>query len=296
MIEADEAFIVPQASDDGFIDTMLKICQENNIKLIFSLHDWETPFIAKNLDLFRENGTIAVVSKPEVIHVCLDKYATFLFAQKHGISSCHTYVTTADVKEALGERIVRYPLILKPRRGQGSLGLEIVKTSGELRCAFQLLRRRISRMNGNGLLQDDAGQTIVIQEYIDGTEYGMDVVNDLSGNFVTCFVKRKLGMRAGETDAAETVRDKKLEALGRKIGTSLGHVGMLDVDIIVQDDVPYLLEMNPRFGGHYPFSHMAGADIPSAIIAWAKGEAPDSNWLKIKPGVRCFKDIAIVKE
>ncbi len=35
----------------------------------------------------------------------------------------------------------------------------------------------------------------------------LDVLNDLQGRYVTTLVKRKLSMRAGETDRAVTVHD-----------------------------------------------------------------------------------------
>jgi carbamoyl-phosphate synthase large subunit len=140
---------------------------------------------------------------------------------------------------------------------------------------------------------DESG--LIVQERIFGEEYGLDVVHDLKGRFAACFVKRKLGMRAGETDAAETVDSPELVAFGRLIGERLGHIGVLDVDVMVDSSGPCLLEMNPRFGGHYPFSHEAGANIPAALIAWADGLVPDPSWLKVRSGVRCCKDISMLR-
>ena len=154
----------------------------------------------------------------------------------------------------------------------------------------EIVRKRIPSVHGF-----DNNDTVIIQEMIQGQEYGLDVVNDLKGNFVTCFVKRKLGMRAGETDAAETEHNPVLEELGEAIGRVSRHPGVMDVDVIVREQMPYIIEMNPRFGGHYPFAHMAGANIPAALIAWANGEEPDSKWLKASPNVRSFKDISVIK-
>jgi carbamoyl-phosphate synthase large subunit len=74
----------------------------------------------------------------------------------------------------------------------------------------------------------------------------------------------------------------------------MGHLGVLDVDVIEQDGILYVLEFNPRFGGCYPFSHMAGANLPAAYVAWALGMQPDPSWLRVRAGVKCFKDFMLV--
>ena len=129
---------------------------------------------------------------------------------------------------------------------------------------------------------------------VTGVEYGVDIVNDLAGEHACCFVKEKQGMRSGETDAAVTAEDQAIASIGARIGRALRHVGPLDADMIRDGDRICLLEMNPRFGGHYPFSHLAGANVPAALIAWAEGKEPDPHWLHVLPGVHACKDIVPV--
>jgi len=74
----------------------------------------------------------------------------------------------------------------------------------------------------------------------------------------------------------------------------MGHLGVLDIDVVERDGTLYVLEFNPRFGGCYPFSHMAGANLPAAYVAWALGEKPDPLWLRARAGVKCFKDFSFV--
>jgi len=137
-------------------------------------------------------------------------------------------------------------------------------------------------------------RNVMIQEFLRGQEYGLDIVCDLEGQYVTTFVKRKITMRAGETDRAETVDRPDIEAVGECIARQLGHVGNLDCDVFDTPNGLFVLEMNPRFGGGYPFSHIAGANIPAALIAWANHETPSPAWLKVRPGVRSAKCDRIV--
>src|SRR5207248_4061835 len=115
--------------------------------------------------------------------------------------------------------------------------------------------------------------------------YGLDIVNDLNGRYVCTFAKRKLRMRAGQTDRAVTVKDERLEKLGQTIGENLGHVGILDCDLFVSEQGCRVIDLNPRIGGGYPFSHIAGANYPAALIAWMNGEQADPKFFQIQPHV-----------
>jgi carbamoyl-phosphate synthase large subunit len=290
MLAADIACVVPSALDQDFIPILLGICRNNAVRLLLSLHDWEAPFIAAHEERFAEAGVKLGVSAPRVIETGLDKFATWKFCQSHRIKAPATYVEEEKVLGALKERSLTFPLMVKPRRGQGSLGLYVVNNGQELTAALLLLRGQISSFQDNHLSARDGAFSVIIQEYIKGDEFGLDVVNDLDGRFRACLVKRKFAMRAGETHEAESVNNPVLEEFGATIGRALGHVGMLDVDVMVRDGQPYLLEFNPRFGGHYPFSHLAGANVPAALVAWASGEEAKPEWLQIRPGIRAMKE------
>ena len=98
-------------------------------------------------------------------------------------------------------------------------------------------------------------------------------------------LKQKLAMRAGETDKAVTVDLPEVREMGRKIGEALGHIGNLDVDIMQRADGAYcVLELNPRFGGGFPFSYEAGVNLPKAIIEWVKGNKVDASMLQPECG------------
>lgn len=295
LLAADRSYVVPPAIDPEFIEALLRICREEAIGLLCSLHDWEAPFLAANIKRFESLGVTAVVSSPQVIEICLDKHATGAFCAANCLRFPTSWLCVADAMGAVASGRAEFPLIVKPRRGQGSIEVYTAETADELAVLYRMAARRTARHAANGLLGAADEQPILIQERIGGTEYGLDVVNDLSGRFVVAFVKRKLAMRAGETDVAVTVQSDALEAVGREIGVRLGHVGLLDVDVMVDAQGPCVLEMNPRFGGHYPFSHEAGADVPAALIAWAQGQYPDPRWLQIATGVKAFKDIAMVQ-
>lgn len=292
MLAAECRYVIPEAGDPKFVDALLSVCKDHDVGLLFSLHDWEAPFIAKASLRFEAAGVRLGVSSAEVLDTCLDKLKTYLFCQSHGIASPQTFGTQSEALAALEEGSLQFPLIVKARHGQGSLALHKVFSIDELAAACLLAEAQVRRFADNdiGLAADSS---LAIQELIVGVEYGLDIINDFHGRFRACLVKKKLGMRAGETDAAISVEDPVLRELGERIGICLRHTAMLDADVIVRDGQPFLIEMNPRFGGHYPFSHQAGADVPSALVALASGREPDPAQLRVMPGVASQKDLVL---
>jgi carbamoyl-phosphate synthase large subunit len=178
-----------------------------------------------------------------------------------------------------------YPVMVKPRFGVSSIGNHFADDDEELAFFFRRCRKQIAATFLASSSAADPDTAVLIQEAIDGDEYGVDIVNDLDGHYACTFVKRKLRMRAGQTDRAVTVDDPRLEAVGALIGRRLGHRGILDCDLFVDREGVCVIDLNPRFGGGYPFSHLAGANVPAALLAWAGGTKVDPAWLRVAPNV-----------
>jgi carbamoyl-phosphate synthase large subunit len=282
---ADEGIIVPPMSDAGYFDALLSICEEQQVRLLISVNDLELGGLARHAAQFHDLGTIPVVADRTVIATCQDKWATFNLLSSSGIPTPATYLGPERVREALASGAAKFPLILKPRWGSSSFGLERIEDDRELSLAYEWGMIQVRRSNYWNLSQGDCENCLVFQEQLLGDEYGLDVVNDLEGNHAATLMRRKLVMRFGNTDRAITVDDHRLEQLGELIGRRLRHVGSLDCDAMMTESGPQVLDLNPRIGGGYPFSHVAGANLPAALIAWANGEEVDPAWFKPRPGV-----------
>lgn len=280
---ADVKLQVPAVYDPEYVNITLNICKEQQIDVLLSLNDLELPILAENKGRFEELGVKVIVSSPEVIDIAFDKYKTAQWVESLGLVAPKTYVRLEDAKKALAAGEIEFPLFMKPRWGSGSIGLESIADMEELDIYYNLLLKKIKKTI---LATASVGdEYIMIQEKLTGSEFGLDIMNDLNGKHVAVSVKQKLAMRAGETDKAVTVDLPEVREMGRKIGEALGHIGNLDVDIMQRADGAYcVLELNPRFGGGFPFSYEAGVNMPKAIIQWAKGEEVDSQMLQPEYG------------
>ena len=275
---ADVKLQVPAVYAENYVDITLDICKEHKIDALISLNDLDLPILAENKARFEALGVKVIVSDPDVIDICFDKYKTAQWVESLGLKSPKTYVRLQDVKDALAKGEVEFPLFMKPRWGSGSIGLESIADMEELDIYYHLLMKKIKKTI---LATASVGdEYIMIQEKLTGNEFGLDAMNDLKGNNVGVSVKQKLAMRAGETDKAVTRDLPEVREMGRKIGETLKHIGNLDVDIMQNANGDYcVLELNPRFGGGYPFSYEAGVNMPKAIIEWVKGNEVDPSTL-----------------
>ncbi len=291
---ADVKIQVPAVYDPKYIDITLDICKEQKVDALISLNDLELPILAEHKAKFEAQGVKVIVSDPEVIDICFDKYKTAQWVESIGLNAPKTYVRLADAKAALAKGEIAFPLFMKPRWGSGSIGLESIADMKELDIYYNLLMKKIKKTILAAASVGD--EYIMIQEKLGGKEFGLDVINDLKGNNIAVSVKQKLAMRAGETDKATTVDLPEVREMGASIGRNLKHIGNLDVDIMQRANGDYcVLELNPRFGGGYPFSYEAGVNMPKAIISWLKGERVDASILTPKYGKTFAKNDYLVE-
>ena len=113
----------------------------------------------------------------------------------------------------------------------------------------------------------DKYENLMIQEYMDGTEYGIDVYIDMiSKKVVSVFIKKKILMRAGETDKSVSVKNNELFDLVINFVKKLGFIGQIDIDVFEKNGKFYISEVNPRFGGGYPHAYECGCNFPKYMI------------------------------
>lgn len=287
----DKAFKVPNVNSDNYIPTILDICKSENISLVVSLFDIDLPYLAKNKDKFDELGVCLVVSEKEVIDIANDKWSTYNFLINNDLPTPKTYKSLLSFKDAVSKKEISFPVIIKPRWGMGSLSVYKAENMEDVTFFISYCQRAIQSSYLN-ILSTQLDESVLIQEYITGKEFGVDVFNDLNANRLVTVAKEKVAMRSGETDAATVVNNPLIQNLANSLGNRLGHVGNLDIDIFLDSlGNPYVLEFNARFGGGYPFSHLAGVNFPALLIQMANGDKLDSKYLEYEVGTRGMKFI-----
>ncbi|MBQ2040864.1 MAG: ATP-grasp domain-containing protein [Lachnospiraceae bacterium] len=304
LTHGDGYFLTPLIYSREYIPFLLDKCRELKIGLLVSLFDIDLPVLAAHRDDFSAAGTFAAVSEPEMLRHCNDKYDMYLKLREGGIGCPETalFPVLHGVQEEASELFGGGPVIVKPRFGMGSIGLYRAVGRTELQGAVAMCSREIRETYLKYESAEAPGQSVIVQKALNGTEYGLDVICDLDRNYVTTIVRRKLGMRSGETDEAVILGPEDpeydiLQDTGRKLAALLRPRGLTDVDVMMEpgSGKPFVIDINARFGGGYPFSHIAGADVPRAYVLWMKGEDSEARkaCMGAKAGTHGFKDIAL---
>src|SRR5262249_37425566 len=124
LAEADRHFLVPPVNRPGHLDALLSICSAHRVRLLLSLNDLELRRLAQESAHFRDIGTIPVISSLQTVAICTDKWATFQFLRACNIPTPDTFLSVAEARQAVEQGTIRFPLVIKPRGGSASVGIE----------------------------------------------------------------------------------------------------------------------------------------------------------------------------
>jgi carbamoyl-phosphate synthase large subunit len=255
---ADDWYDVPMADDPAYIDSILTICDHESIGLVVPTIDDELVMFGEARRSFDDRGIRVAVSPAETSRICNDKYLTAQYLREWEIPAAETWLPSQIAA------VPRLPLFIKPRFGRGSVGAFPIKSSREL--AF--FREYVS--------------TPVIQEYLHGPEFTIDLCCDFQGRLLSVVPRERVVIRSGVTDRGRTVKDPKLMELAETLAHLMPFVGAANIQCRVVDGRPVIFEINPRFSGGIPLTIAAGADFPRMLVEVSLGR-------RVQPAIGQFR-------
>lgn len=280
LYDADRHFIIPGINETGYLDSILTLCKENKVKAVLSLIDPELSILSKHRQAFLDIGTIPVVSDYDVVEMCLNKYSMYKFLVDNHFKSARSYISKDAFYSDVENGAIDYPVFVKPVDGSASININKVTSKDEIELLFNRF------------------DNLLIQEYMRGAEYGVDAYIDLiSGEPAAIFIKKKIKMRAGETDKSVSVIDDRFFEFIRSFIVRAGFKGVIDIDIFESDGEYYISEVNPRFGGGYPHAYECGVNIPRMIINNVSGIINNDVTGRYEEGIYMmkFSEVKVMK-
>ncbi|WP_298488402.1 ATP-grasp domain-containing protein [uncultured Maribacter sp.] len=258
---ADSFFLVPRLSEDNYIEHLIAKCKEHHIKLIIPTIDTELLLLAKEEDKFIKNNITVLISSASFIQKCRDKRSIHDFFKSKKINIAEEYSKT-DYK---------LPLFIKPYDGSRSIDTYLINTKEDFTDYH---------------FENDK---LMFLEYVDHKlhdEFTCDLYYDKK-NTLKCIVPRKrVEVRDGEVNKGVTANNELVSYIKERLNHIDGAIGCLTAQFFLHktNGSIYGIEINPRFGGGYPLSYLAGANFPKWIIQEYFQD------IKIEENFNCWED------
>ncbi|WP_315003273.1 ATP-grasp domain-containing protein [uncultured Selenomonas sp.] len=226
----DRCFVIERATAPNYIDTLLRLVEEEGVDLVIPTSEPELRTLCTN-DFFGRRE-LFLTANQKAMEIGFDKYRTAELLQKNGLPHPWTQI-------AADGRPQEFPCILKSRTGCGSKDVCI------------LTEEQYHR-------QKDYGEDDIFQELIaeDDAEYTCGVFRSSSGEVRSIILRRKL--RGGLTGSGIVEVNPEIERLLNAVAMYLDLQGCINVQLRMRAGVPYVFEINPRFSSTVRFRHKLG--------------------------------------
>ncbi|OPJ60887.1 ATP-grasp domain-containing protein [Clostridium oryzae] len=259
----DAFYEVPRYNQQGYVDSLIDICDKEQVKAVIPLYETEFMLLVENRKRFEEHGIILILSDKRVIETFNDKWSTYNFFKSNQIPTPDTFTDEEILKKINSGDVMNYPYIIKPVDGMGSSNVFKINNEKELRFFIDYVEKP------------------VVQSFAKGTEYTIDVFCDLNGKVVSAVPRIRLDVRAGEVAKTRTVCHRRIIAETISLCKRTKFVGPITIQCIVniaehrQENINFI-EVNPRFGGGVPATFASGINYCNFIKCLVKGEPIDS--------------------
>ncbi|NLM44842.1 MAG: ATP-grasp domain-containing protein [Clostridiales bacterium] len=251
---ADKYYILPRISSPVYIDSIIDVCNKENIALIIPTIDTDLLLLSdKKRYIESKTKATVLISSNEVVRICRDKINTQKFLEDNNFKVPKMYTS----EELKGD--IEFPLFIKPKSGSSSINAFKVNNKQELSIYMRII------------------QEPIVQEFIEGEEYTVDVFLDFESNVITIVPRLRIATRSGEISKGKIIKDREIINDVKRLMDVLKPIGHITVQLMKTKRGIEYIEINPRFGGGAPMSIQSGADSCENLYRLLMGEKLEYN-------------------
>ncbi|MDO8555689.1 MAG: ATP-grasp domain-containing protein [Nanoarchaeota archaeon] len=259
----DQFYKVPSAKEANYIDILLDICKKEQVNVLVPIYDPELLKVAENKQRFKDIGCTAIISSPETIRTCNDKYQTYQFFKKIGIDTPETH-PAEDILS--GKVTITYPAFGKPARGMAAIGTITLQNEEELKKWAPTVEEPL------------------VQELTKGTEFSVDTLADLNGQVIEVVPRTRDETRHGASTKGITTKDQEIITKAKYIAEQLHIQGPCNIQCFrTKDNILKFFEINPRFSATHAHSIASGMNSPYLLLKMLAGQ-------QVSPQIGSFQD------
>jgi carbamoyl-phosphate synthase large subunit len=248
----DVGILVPRYSSPDYIDYIIKICKQQNVQAIFVGSDEELlPVALAKEKIEKETGAVVLTNPLNVISTGIDKWKTFEFLKRNNFP-CADSSLPENQENFLEE--YDFPLVVKPREGQGSLHFYIVNNRDEMGKAISTIQK--------------IGWHPIIQEYLQGenVEFTSGVTVERTGKNIMSSISMRKTLKQGQTYKAFIEDFGDVRKSAEETALKFGCRGSINIQAKLIENKPKIFEINPRFSATCPIRAVAGINEPDIVF------------------------------
>jgi len=222
-------------SDPGYLESLERFIKINAIDIIIPISEPELRFFSKRNILSNIGSAKMITASSLAMEVGFDKFKTAEFLKEKGLPFPKT-VLAKSWKE-----IENFPVILKTKSGSGSKDIYKINSKEDFFCHMRKTT-------------DD----YIIQEFLsnDYGEFTCGVFRSTDKEIRTQIFKRELV--GGFSGYGEVIENNLITNLLEEIAIKLDLLGSINVQLRMNENLPMVFEINPRFSSTVLFRHLFG--------------------------------------
>jgi carbamoyl-phosphate synthase large subunit len=252
---------VPRIEDPGYVPALRELCDAHHVGAVVPLTDLDIEVLAHA----RAAGQLpAFVPDPDIARATFDKYEAHRLLERLGLPSPPTVLP--------GESVAAYPVMVKPRQGSGARSIH-----------------RADDARAAEFFVDYVDEPTMVQRLMDGPEFSIDCLSDLSGRCLNAIPRTMIESRGGESIKGQVIADAELIDLGQRVVEALGVRGPCTVQVFRDREIGLgITDVNTRFGGAFPapvYAALPGRSYPELIVRMARGEEIEPHVGEFRAGI-----------
>jgi len=257
----------PRMSDPAYVPYLASLCEEHDVGAVLPLTDLDIEVLSKA----REDGLLpSLTPSSEVARATYDKYEAHLLLSRLSLPSPPTVLPQMPSGDPLSD--LRYPVMVKPRRGSGARSIHLARTRAEAEFFVGYVE-----------------EPVMVQWAMGGEEYSIDCLGDLEGRCINAIPRTMIESRGGESIKGEVIADEELIDLGRRVTEALEVRGPVTIQVFRDPEIGVAItDVNTRFGGAFPgptYAAGKGRTYPELIVKLASGETVEPHVGEFRSGL-----------
>jgi len=262
-------FVVPKPDDEElYIERIITICKNESVQFVLPQTTKEVEVLSKHKDVFKNEDIRIIASDYDSLSISNNKCNLLQICKEYNIPyPSFRKVTNLDglVSAILAFGYPEHEVVVKPCFSNGLRGVRIVTTRhlseeyyfkekpNGLFISLEELRRTF-------LSSGEFSQPLVVQEYLPGEEYTVDVFQ--WKDFTVAIPRKRLKIRSGISFESIVKYHQEMIEMSQKLSKILGLQYCFGFQFkLDKNGVPKILESNPRIQGTMVASTFAGFNM-----------------------------------